>query len=199
MDYLKVIISENITQLRKEHGLTQADLAEKLNYSDKAVSKWERAESLPDITVLKAMADLFNVKVDYLLTAEHEQERQRETIIGKRRFRRRSIITGMSIMLVWLIATVVFFILDTVTSIDKHWLCFVCAVPVSFAVWLIFNSIWFNRYRNFLIISLLMWTTLGTVFIFLIGLRMWLLFLIGIPAQVIIFLWSGMYEKKEKS
>ena len=84
MDDLKVIISENITQLRKEHGLTQADLAEKLNYSDKAVSKWERAESLPDITVLKAMADLFNVKVDYLLTAEHEQEGQRETIIGEK-------------------------------------------------------------------------------------------------------------------
>ena len=42
MDALKVIIAANITQLRKENNLTQAELAEKLNYSDKAVSKWER-------------------------------------------------------------------------------------------------------------------------------------------------------------
>ncbi len=197
MDDLKVIISENITQLRKECGMTQADLAERLNYSDKAVSKWERAESLPDVTVLKKMADIFNVKVDYLLTADHRNEKERAIRVGKRQFRRRSIITGMCIMLVWLIATVVFFILDTATRMDRHWLCFVCAVPTSFAVWLIFNSVWFNRFRNFFIISLLMWTVLGTIFVFFIGLRMWLLFIVGVPAQVIICLWSGMYEKKK--
>jgi hypothetical protein len=86
----------------------------------------------------------------------------------------------------------VFFILDTVTSLNLHWLCFIYAAPVSFAVWLIFNSIWFNPRRNYLIISALLWTTLGSLFISFLWLKLWLLFIVGIPAQIIIFLWSGM-------
>ena len=71
MDDIKMIIAKNIIDLRKRDGITQAELAQRLNYSDKAVSKWERGESVPDITVLKTIADIFSVKVDYLITAEH--------------------------------------------------------------------------------------------------------------------------------
>jgi len=59
-------ITASIAALRNASGMTQAELAEKLNYSDKAVSKWERGESLPDITVIKQFADLFGVTVDSL-------------------------------------------------------------------------------------------------------------------------------------
>ena len=79
MEDLKAIIAENITQLCGANGMTQAGLAEKLNYTVKAVSKWERRESLPDITVLKAIADCFGVTVDYLITAEHKDTKQ-ETV-----------------------------------------------------------------------------------------------------------------------
>jgi len=68
---LKPIIAKNIIDLRKSMNWTQAELAQKLNYSDKAISKWERAESIPDVIVLKEIADLFHVKVDYLLEDEH--------------------------------------------------------------------------------------------------------------------------------
>ena len=51
-DNLKTIIAKNIVLLRTGERLTQAELAERLNYSDKAVSKWERGESLPDIAVI---------------------------------------------------------------------------------------------------------------------------------------------------
>ena len=67
MSDIKAIIAKNITALRQNHKMTQIELAEKLNYSDKAVSKWERGESVPDISVLKQIADLFGVTVDYLL------------------------------------------------------------------------------------------------------------------------------------
>lgn len=197
MDDLKVIIAANITQLRKENNLTQAELAEKLNYSDKAVSKWERGESLPDITVLKTVADMFGVAVDYLLTTDHEKEKQAVFKVNRRKLRNRAIITGISIMLVWFIATVVFFILDAATSIRAHWLAFVYAVPTSMTVWLVFNSIWFNRRRNFLIISLLMWSVLASLFITLIGFDLWMIFIVGIPAQIIILLWSGLRGKKK--
>ena len=68
----RFIIGKNIAELRKSSGLTQLELAEKLNYSDKSVSKWERGESLPDIVVLKSVADLFEVTLDYLVEEEHD-------------------------------------------------------------------------------------------------------------------------------
>ena len=72
MEDPKEIIARNIVDLRRKNGMTQLELAEKLNYTDKAVSKWERGESIPDVAVLKTIADLFGVTVDYLLTAEHK-------------------------------------------------------------------------------------------------------------------------------
>lgn len=196
MKDLKNIIADNIVLLRKEKGLTQAQLAEKLNYSDKAVSKWERGESLPDVAVLKSLAEILGVSVDYLLESDHQKTELEKATVSHKKFRRRAIITSMCVMLVWLIATVVFFILDTVTSLNLHWLCFIYAAPVSFAVWLIFNSIWFNPRRNYLIISALLWTTLGSLFISFLWLKLWLLFIVGIPAQIIIFLWSGMQGRE---
>ena len=196
MKDLKNIIADNIVLLRKEKGLTQAQLAERLNYSDKAVSKWERGESLPDVAVLKCLSEILGVTVDYLLESDHQKAELEKATVSRKKFRRRAIITSMCVMLVWLIATVVFFILDTVTNLGHHWLCFVYAAPVSFAVWLIFNSIWFNTRRNYLIISALLWTTLGSLFVTFLWLKLWLLFIVGIPAQIIIFLWSGMQGRE---
>ena len=88
MEDLKSIIAENITALRKGSSMTQIELAEKLNYSDKAISKWERGESVPDITVLKTIADMFGVTVDYLLVREHiseDQELSEEEILKHER------------------------------------------------------------------------------------------------------------------
>ena len=58
MEDLKLIIAKNIVMLRRRDGMTQFELAQRLNYSDKAVSKWERGESVPDIAVLKALTDI---------------------------------------------------------------------------------------------------------------------------------------------
>ena len=68
-----IIIAKKLTKLRKENNLTHLQLAEKLNYSDKAISKWERAESIPDVLVLKSIADLFGVTVDYLLCRQEKR------------------------------------------------------------------------------------------------------------------------------
>ncbi|NLT10528.1 MAG: helix-turn-helix transcriptional regulator [Ruminococcus sp.] len=199
MNDLKSVIADNITQLRRSHGMTQAELAEKLNYTDKAVSKWERRESLPDITVLKSIADCFGVSVDYLISAEHKneisEELPHEDTAQDLSSKNRGFITGMSIMLVWLVACIAFVLINAVDkSSAVHWLTVVYAVPASLIVWLILNSIWFNVHRNFLIISLLMWSLLLAVYLTLLiaGANMPLLFLIGLPGQAIIMLWSGI-------
>lgn len=202
MEELKMIIAANIAELRRSHNFTQAELAEKLNYSDKAVSKWERGESVPDVSVLKSIADLFGVKVDYLLTAEHSDETDVVEKVSRRMVRNRAMVTGISVLLVWLVATLIFSNVEIAAiGPERLWMVFVYAVPVSFIVWLVFNSMWFNRRHNFLIVSLLMWSTLAAVFltIFSFSAKTWLLFAVGIPGQAIILLWSGITPRKKNS
>lgn len=197
LDELKVIIAGNIASLRKAREMTQFELAEKLNYSDKAVSKWERGESIPDVAVLKQIADLFSVTVDYLLTADHSTQKEQPGVISQRN---RSYIMGLSILLVWFVATLAFVVCDLAEPpIHLHWLAFVYAVPVSAIVWLIFNSIWFTPRINWIITSILMWSALISIYLTLLALgsNLWLIFILGVPGQAIAYLWSGIRFKKK--
>ena len=202
MEELRSVIAKNISSLRQASGMTQAELAQKLNYSDKAVSKWERAESIPDVSVLRDLSVLFGVTVDYLLTSDHVAALPETTLPEKLANRNHSFITAMSIVLVWLVATFLFVLIELLPyPATGHWMVFVYSVPVSIVVWLIFNSIWFNSRRNFLIISLLIWTTLASIHVSFLPFQhnIWLIFITGIPGQVIILLWSKIrYIKRPR-
>lgn len=197
MEDIKPIIAKNITALRQNAKLTQIELAERLNYSDKAVSKWERAESIPDITVLKAIADMFSVPLDYLVRENTEVTAvPEETTAPKNKKRNRKVITALSILVVWLVAALVFMVLDMVGIRNQlHFLAFAYAVPVSMIVLLVMNSIWFCRRNNYLIISLLMWTTMGCTALLLrlvANINFWQILIPGALGQVIIITWSRM-------
>ena len=197
MDGLKKIIAKNIQELRISSSLTQAELASRLNYSDKAVSKWERGESVPDVQVLKMIAELFEVTVDYLLTDDHADSTDLPKISKKIIRRNRMVITLLATSVVWLIATIAFVIFGlALDSFSKTWLAYVVAVPVSCIVLLVFNSIWGNGKLNYLIISLLLWSTLLTVCLLISMSKIWILFVIGIPAQVMILISAGFIFKK---
>ena len=204
MEDLKMIIAGNIGKLRRESGLTQLELAERLNYSDKAVSKWERGESIPDVVTLKQLSELFGVTVDYLLRADHPLETKVKREYTKRQRRNHLLISVMSCVLVWFIAVFVYASLDVALPMmrDRMWLTFVYAVPVSAIVLLVFNSIWGLKRINFLIISILVWSLLACAFIsawVFFDYNVWQIFLFGVPAQVIIGLWSGLeIVKKDK-
>ncbi len=202
MQEIKSVIAKNITQLRQAKGMTQLELAELLNYSDKAVSKWERAESLPDISVLMHIADIFSVTLDYLVHPHKDADETGMKLRDAYRKKNHAFITSMCILLVWLIATTIFVILDLipVDFLNLHWLAFVYAVPISCVVWLTFNAVWFNRRRNYLIISSIMWTSLASLHLtFLaVGYNIWLIYLLGIPGQIIILLWSRLKYPKQK-
>ena len=179
--------------------MTQAELAERLNYTDKAVSKWERGESVPDVAVLKTLASLFGVTVDYLLEENHEVA-PTDVLKSRRTTKNRGFITGMSIILLWLLTTLAYIMFEYLgPDTFAHWLVFVYAVPASALLWLVFNSIWFERRRNFLIISLLMWSALAAV---LVSFLAWdingmLIPTLGIPGQLIIWLWSRITKQKK--
>lgn len=197
MEDLKSIIAKNITNLRQTAKLTQIELAEKLNYSDKAISKWERAESMPDITVLKAIADLFGVPLDYLVRENNEMAAEKKPEVNVVRNRR--VITTLSILIVWFVATLAFALLDMmVPTFLMRYLIFAYAVPISLIVWLVFNSIWFDLRWNYWIISFMMWSTLVNVVLTLYTFRIgsWQLLLLGVPGQIAIFLWSKLQYRK---
>lgn len=203
MQELKFIIAKNIQVLRQNKGWTQQQMAQELNYSDKSVSKWERGESLPDIVVLKRIADLFAVSLDYLVEEDHtrtpEEVRQsRQELRSKKRSY--YIITATSIFLVAIFATLLFIIMNMVMPQTGYpWLCYAYGVPTALIVWLVFNSIWFNPHSNFIISSLLVWSLLGALYLTfaLQGYGIWPIFLLGIPVQVIIGVWANLKKKAE--
>ena len=198
MEQLKKIIAKNISQLRNESGMTQSELAGRLNYSDKAVSKWERGESCPDVHILKQIADMFEVTVDYLLSENHEDETQLPKVSKRIIRRNRFVITMLATAMVWLLATIAFVVAGLITdSFDQVWLSYIIAIPVSSIVLLVFNSIWGKAKFNFLIISVLLWSTLLTLCLCINFEKIWFLFVIGIPAQVMILLTVG-FKKRRK-
>jgi transcriptional regulator with XRE-family HTH domain len=202
MNNLYEIFAKNVATLRAERKMTQAQLASILNYSDKAVSKWERGEALPDIIVVKQIADTFGVTVDYLLKSEHSPQDYQPNFVDRQMRRNRMLITAIATMLVWLIATFLFFVFNALPQVNltfPTWLFFVYATVPSFIVLLVFNSIWGIRRWNFAIISALVWALLAACFlsILLIGaINLWQIFLLGIPAQCIIMLWSSLKHPK---
>ncbi len=194
---LKKNIADNIAKLRQASGMTQAELAQKLNYTDKAVSKWERADSLPDIVVLKTIADLFGVSLDFLVTPHADMSMVTHDI--KKRAKNRLIITLLSTISVWMIAAIVFVILQSSRpDILRPWMAFIIAIPVSLVVLLVFNCIWGKKAWIFVCISMLLWSLLLLIYLLTIDANNWLIFFIGIPAQVIILLSAGIRKTTPK-
>ena len=150
---VKNLIASNIAYYRKEMNLTQSELAERIHYSDKSISKWERGDGLPDICVLVVLADLFGVTVNDLLASKHKRSKFALPKL------KHSIITLMSVGLVWLLASVVFFVLKLfVPGLPKAWLAFIFALPVMFIVTLVLSSIWHPRVFQFISVSGLIWS-----------------------------------------
>jgi transcriptional regulator with XRE-family HTH domain len=194
MKDIKAIIAKNITELRTQAEMTQTDLAEKLQYSDKAVSKWERGESLPDISVLLEIAEIFEVSLDYLVKEDHPKKKKKKKPIYNN-----PVIAGISMVAVWLFALLSFVVMAlSERDFPFAWLSFIYAIPISAIVLLIFNSIWFNKRTNYIIISALMWSVLlGLHLSFLqFGINISLIYILGIPGQIIIFMWSMIRKRK---
>ena len=200
-DNLQSVIAGNISALRRSRGFTQAELAERLGYSDKSVSKWERGDGLPDVLCLKAMADLFGVSVDYMLTAEHPEpagvpenapdgEAPREEIY---QVNRRNI-AALSVAGVWLLAALVFVagLIAGKTLVTSFFL----AVPVSAILLTVFSSLWGNRTHLFLSVTLLVWGTLLLICWVLRDRNPWLLMTLCAPAAVVVWLSCRVTTKK---
>mgnify|MGYP004473414917 CR=1 FL=1 len=192
---LKNIIAQNITELRKQKKLTQAEFAERLNYTDKAISKWERGESIPSIDVLKQIADMFGVKVDYLLQEGSFIDKQ-DLVLPKENNQNKISITALAVTVVWFIATVVYVYTHINLNLNL-WVVFVWAVPVSCIVLGIFNFKWGKHKFYVYINSLFIWSLLTSLYLSFLTYQVWLIFIIGVPVQISIILWQGLTPRKK--
>lgn len=196
MKDIKTAVAENLTQLRKSAGLTQAQLAEKFNYSDKAICRWEHGETLPDINTLYALCEFYGVTMNDLTDPSFEPSDIKTT--ERQEFKYRLLITAFFLAALWLL--VVVFFVTSLTFGRSYWLIFIWALPLSCVL---VARIWrkYDMHPAFKIClySLLVWSLLTSVFLHLLvinGVNSWMLFLVGIPLQAIIVFWQQIKRYK---
>lgn len=204
---LKQQIGANIAAYRKNAGLTQAGLAEKLNYSDKAVSKWERGESVPDVLTLMLLAEQFSVTVNDLIADPNALPGNPGTLekamtqVSEKALKRKAnknVILALSSTLVWFVALLAFVILSSFDFLEPYsCLLFFIAIPANAIVLLSLRSAWHDFRWNKALISIIVWGSLLSIYMVLLAAfqyNFWKIFLLGIPGQIAIFLWFRMFR-----
>ena len=186
MDEINNILAGNIAELRKRAGMTQSELAERLHYSDKLISKWERGDAAPNAAALWQMAGIFGVPVDELFTGPGGSggppRTENHPVDRKKRFLVASI-AFCSVLLVVLLAFDITWILG-----KPFWRSFVYLLPAVLVTLLVLNSIWNRGKGNHLIIALLIPSVLLTVYVMLLPIQSWQIFTLLLPAEAIVFL-----------
>ena len=194
---LKLISASNIIKLRTEAGLTQAELGEKLNYSDKTISKWERGEAIPDAYVLTQMAEIFGVTVDYLLSSHDawespEQQAARQEEAGYSV----NMIIAISVLGVWTMALTIFVLLWLFDII--LWETFTVALPVSILTYMVLICVFRRRQHLQFVIAAFVLSMFILLYFTLPMQKPWQLFLIAIPAEIIVFLSCNIRRRPRK-
>ena len=210
LENLKDRIGTNIAVQRKRAGLTQAGLAEKLNYSDKAVSKWERGESMPDVLTLIQLAEQFGISVNELLEDPNQlpgnpgKLEKAMTQVSEKALKRKAnknVILGLSSTLVWFVALLIFVVISSF-DLPYSWIAFFFAVPVNAIVLLSLRSAWHDFRWNRVLISVIVWGFLVSIYAsFLVFLRfnMWKMFLLGIPGEIATTLWFRLFRPTKET
>ena len=201
MDELKETIAKNLVELRTASRMTQLQLAEKLNYSDKAVSKWERGEAIPDIRVLKKLSEIYNISVDDIISESVSLKVKPKLNIGKKRL----LITLLSAGLVWFIATVIFMIVYFIPESAKYaYLVYVCAPFCCAIVITVFSALWGNWITNTVACSLIVWTAAVIFHVFVITFssfdKIYFMYIVAGVFEVLILLWfplRKLYKRKK--
>lgn len=197
MEELRTIIGENLANLRKEKGLTQLELADYFNYSDKAISKWEKGDTLPDVETLYKLCDFYGVTLDYLT---HEGNRKDKSQYlkqdEKRNFRNDVISTAMILTMLWMILTIVYVYVYLKNDISL-WIVFIWGIPGSALILAVTNKKYFkSRLNAYLSNSLFNWSLITAVYLQVLYINAWPLFLVGIPAQIFLLLWANFIPTK---
>ena len=189
------LLAKNLAYYRKASGLTQLELAEKFNYTDRAVSKWENGDTLPDVEVLYNLCEYYGVTIDYLTHEENRGFYKRDPKVG---LWNKILITSLVSSVVWALATVIMVI--SMIKGDRHlWQAFVWAVPVNALLITFFNKGYFHdRIVYFVGWTVMVWGILTAIFVTLMDMSLWPIFILGAPAQASLIIWLNLRKTTEK-
>ena len=197
-------IADNLIRFRKEAGYTQAELAEKINYSDKSVSKWESGNGIPDVYTLMQLAELYGVTLDDFVGDGKTVKVEKTTD------RLRILIMLLSSGIIWLVATLFYVVMQILLPQGDWWIVFLYAVMANAILLIVFAGIWHYRILNFISVSTLIWVSIACLFITtntILEMRgkpregLWQLFVVGAPLQVLEILWvffRSVFQKTAK-
>ena len=188
---LRKTVAKNIAQYRKAHHDTQLDLATKLNYSDKSVSKWERGESLPDVYILSQSAELYGVSVSALIG---EIQPPKESKPHYHMF-----ILLLSLALTMAVATLLFSMFMICKVDYPAWMFFVYALPVCSIICIVFTSLWWGILWQGVSVSALIWTLGLSLYLSFELENVSLIFLVCAALQVLTLLWEGFRKFLQRS
>ena len=187
------LLAKNLAYYRKASGLTQLELADKFNYSDKSVSKWERGEGFPDIFVLKSLADFYGITVDDFYQSEHKAVK-----VSQNKKRKQTYLKLLSIGINWLVTVLTFFLLNTLLTRFapdapfEPWLTFIYGTLTTGIILLVWEFIYHNRFLRMIAASIIIWTaalSLFLTFLVVMKLALPLLFVVAIPLEVLEVIW----------
>ncbi len=196
MEGVNKTIGNNLIKLRKSAKLTQMEVAEKFNYSDKTISKWETGESLPSVDVLCDVASFYGVTLNDLISEGDITEVKQEKTAKPRLYNSHLIITMLGVSCVWFLAAVAYVLLLLIANIN-YLLCLLWAIPVSLVVLIVFNSIWGHFRYLFPILTVLLWSLFLCVFFQFasLGINVWPLWIAAVPLQIGIILWAALVKR----
>lgn len=192
---IKQIIAKNLANLRKNKKITQTELAEQFGYSDKAISKWENGDTLPDIQTLYQLCEFYNVTLDFLVSEQSFDEKIKYiNHLNKRVIINNSLIELLYCSFVWILAVIIYGYLYTFSEIN-YWQIFIWALPATTIVMLLFTKVWKQKLYTFIVRSLFFWTLLTACYIQFIEYNIWPLFFLMIPIQVALILTIAINDK----
>ena len=182
MSKIREIVASNLITLRKRNNMTQVQLAKKINFSDKAVSRWEKGEVLPDLETLQTIAKIYGVNLSYLIERHDDIEQG----INKPT-RNELLLHASSICVIWVFFTIVFVYLKLFHGYI-FWQAFVWGVPFTAFYTLRFLKKWHSVKAKLWMRSLATWSLLAGVYLQFLHLNLWLIFMVGIPVQIAIII-----------
>ena len=192
---IKQIIAKNLANLRKNKKITQTELAEQFGYSDKAISKWENGDTLPDIQTLYQLCEFYNVTLDFLVSEQSFDEKIKYiNHLNKRVIINNSLIELLYCSFVWILAVIIYVYLYTFSEIN-YWQIFMWAIPATTIVMLLFTKVWKQKLYTFIVRSLFFWTLVTACYIQFIEYNIWPLFFLMIPIQVALILTIAINDK----
>ena len=178
MDDIREIVAKNIVTLRKKSGLTQVELAKKINFSDKAVSRWEKGEVLPDVETLQKLSEVFNVSISSILEIKDDLQKNKSVKLTKK-----DVLSQVFLICeIWSIIAVIYSYFNLSRGMNL-WQIFVWGIPATSLFLILQTRKKQNNISSFVYGTIFVWSFITCVFLTRLKYNPWYIFLLGIPLQ----------------